>query len=149
VASSEAVALALAQAKFQGLAPMVRPLLAELEQRRGLDEYEQLLADCHNVYTDVRTRLLTPLLAASMFAHQQATSADVVAFVRTRPQRARGAGAGSRLCVSACLFLSAWDRRGWRATTSSACVWPSTLCFARSSRLSLLLHSTDRRWSWS
>ena len=74
------------QAKFRALAPMMRPLLAELELRRETAEYEQLLADCHSIYIDVRIQLIGPIVAMYLAAQQTAT--DVVTFVRD-PRAAR------------------------------------------------------------
>ena len=65
---------------------MMRPLLAELELRRETAEYEQLLADCHSIYIDVRIQLIGPIIAMYLAAQQTAT--DVVTFVRD-PRAAR------------------------------------------------------------
>ena len=95
VAASEAVALALIQGKFRALTPAIRPLLVELEQRRGASEYDQLLVDSQNIYTDVRLQLLSPIVASHLTL-QLAETADMVAFVRKFGTRGGGGLRGPR-----------------------------------------------------
>lgn len=59
---SETTTQGLLYARFAALAPTLRPLVAELEQRisSSKNELTQILADCHNAWVSTRQALLGP-----------------------------------------------------------------------------------------
>jgi len=109
------VASALVQARFRALAPALRTLLNELDQRQAQEEYGQLLADCHSVFIDVRAQLLSAIVN-SFFDQQQAATPDLVGFVRGAPwHRTQDTAVAHGSWLAMCTGLrNATDPRGGR-----------------------------------
>jgi len=76
---TESTETALLYVKFRALAPSLRTLVVELEQRASSAEYSALLDECINNYIAARTQLLGPSIDAKL--DSQSKSLGLVPFV--------------------------------------------------------------------